>query len=65
VQLLIHRARHADVLEYLWWLNSHHKHLYKYLHGDKVRMQPNVGADSAPFGHWSCCSLADIQQQQA
>jgi hypothetical protein len=36
LQLLLNRSRYADVLEYLWWLNSHHKQLEGQLHGDKV-----------------------------
>jgi hypothetical protein len=35
-QLLFDRARHFDVLQWLWLLNSHREVVYKALHGDKV-----------------------------
>lgn len=34
-QVLIDRLRHVDVLEWLWWLNSHHKVTYRNMNGDK------------------------------
>eukprot|EP00882_Tetradesmus_deserticola_P019792 GHRQ01021331.1.p1 GENE.GHRQ01021331.1~~GHRQ01021331.1.p1 ORF type:complete len:527 (+),score=195.23 GHRQ01021331.1:138-1583(+) len=34
-QMLVDRLRHAEVLEYLWLLNSHHEWVYKHMHGDK------------------------------
>eukprot|EP00879_Flechtneria_rotunda_P011098 GHRR01011595.1.p1 GENE.GHRR01011595.1~~GHRR01011595.1.p1 ORF type:complete len:715 (+),score=197.61 GHRR01011595.1:822-2966(+) len=34
-QVLLDRVRHADVLEYLWWLTSYSKELYKHILGDK------------------------------
>ena len=34
-QLLLDRARHADVLEYLWWITSFSSAVYEHLHGDK------------------------------
>eukprot|EP00775_Hariotina_reticulata_P001016 gene1016-1349_t len=34
-QLLIDRLKLADVLQYLWLLNSHHEWVYKHMHGDK------------------------------
>ncbi|WIA38847.1 hypothetical protein OEZ86_002124 [Tetradesmus obliquus] len=34
-QILFDRMRHAEVLEYLWLLNSHHEWVYKHMHGDK------------------------------
>ncbi|KAF6257991.1 mannosyltransferase putative-domain-containing protein [Scenedesmus sp. NREL 46B-D3] len=34
-QILFDRLRHAEVLEYLWLLNSHHEWVYKHMHGDK------------------------------
>ena len=34
-QVLLDRARHADVLEYLWFLNSHREVVYSHMHGDK------------------------------
>lgn len=37
-QVLLDRARHADVLEWLWYLNSHHEQWKEDLHGDKVCM---------------------------
>ena len=29
------RVRHADVLEWLWFLNSHRKPVYEWVWGDK------------------------------
>eukprot|EP00775_Hariotina_reticulata_P009483 gene9483-9647_t len=34
-QLLLDRVRHADVLEYLWWLTSFSDELYRHVLGDK------------------------------
>jgi len=34
-QVLLDRRRHADVLEWLWFLNSNADVVYKFLHGDK------------------------------
>eukprot|EP00878_Enallax_costatus_P044577 GHUV01053248.1.p1 GENE.GHUV01053248.1~~GHUV01053248.1.p1 ORF type:complete len:225 (+),score=48.90 GHUV01053248.1:200-874(+) len=34
-QILFDRLKHADVLEYIWLLNSHHEWVYKHMHGDK------------------------------
>lgn len=34
-QLLIDRVKHADVLEYLWWINSHSIYMFKLMYGDK------------------------------
>eukprot|EP00879_Flechtneria_rotunda_P001580 GHRR01001739.1.p1 GENE.GHRR01001739.1~~GHRR01001739.1.p1 ORF type:complete len:781 (+),score=205.53 GHRR01001739.1:562-2904(+) len=34
-QLLVDRVRHADILEYLWWITSHSKSIYQVIYGDK------------------------------
>eukprot|EP00775_Hariotina_reticulata_P003263 gene3263-3541_t len=34
-QVLFDRLRHVDVLEWLWWLNSHSNITYSLMHGDK------------------------------
>jgi hypothetical protein len=34
-QLLLDRRRHADVLEYLFWINSFADTVYREVHGDK------------------------------
>jgi hypothetical protein len=34
-QLLVDLNRHADALEYLWWLNSYPEHTYRAVWGDK------------------------------
>lgn len=34
-QVLIDRLRHVDVLEWLWWLNSHNSITYDNMLGDK------------------------------
>lgn len=35
LQVLIDRLQHVDVLEWLWWLNSHKKVTYRNMLGDK------------------------------
>ncbi|KAI8468862.1 MAG: mannosyltransferase putative-domain-containing protein [Monoraphidium minutum] len=34
-QLLLDRSRHADVIEWIWFLNSHKDVIYKLMNGDK------------------------------
>ena len=35
VFMLLCRARHADVMEWVLWLNTHDSFTYRYTHGDK------------------------------
>jgi hypothetical protein len=35
LQVLFDRLRHYDVLEWLFWLNSHSNVTYQHMHGDK------------------------------
>lgn len=35
LQVLIDRLQHVDMLEWLWWLNSHNNITYANMHGDK------------------------------
>jgi hypothetical protein len=53
----------ADVLEYLWWINSHSRVMYKILYGDKDTFSLAFAAAGEParhFGHLAkdYCSTA-------
>ena len=53
------RVRHADVLEFVWLLNSHPEVTYTWMHGDKdtYRLGFHLANKSADFAQVCCASL--------
>ena len=53
------RARHADVLEWLWFLNSHRKPVSKWMWGDKDTYRLAFALADKADHFQQVCSLRD------
>jgi hypothetical protein len=51
-QFLFDRRRHADVLEWLLFLNAHDEFTYRYAHGDKDTYRAAFGLASKAADYW-------------
>jgi hypothetical protein len=62
-QLLIDRERHADVVQYLWWMNSFAPELYKHLHGmySILSCSTSVSAHGKIRPRFSSCTCRSCQ----
>jgi hypothetical protein len=53
MQVLFDRLRHYDVLEWLFWLNSHSNVTYQHMHGDKdtYRLAFSLAGEACVLAH--------------